>query len=106
MKAKHIIGIAAIGLGAYLLYRFWNAAKTVATAAGNAAAAPIADAYLALTLPGAVNVTGAVILPDGSAVQLNTLSVDSNAQVNIGGKTYQLTSHDANGNYPAILISG
>jgi len=51
--------------------------------------------------------TGAVLFPNGAQVPVANLRVyasGSQARVYYQGRTYQLSPHDANGNYPAVLV--
>lgn len=98
MKTDSLIGLAVIG-GA-----LWYLKDKLGGPGGvldNFVASPIADSWLSLTLPGSVNVRGNAILPNGTAVPLNTLYVDDNFQIVVAGRTYTLTGNDGQGNYLA-----
>jgi hypothetical protein len=86
-----------LGVGGYLLYRFWQQAQGVV----DAAVTPLANAYVNLTSGGNVSVSGNLIFPDGSSVPLSQLYVDNNMHVQYNGKTYTVTSRDSDGNYHA-----
>jgi hypothetical protein len=76
LTTKNLLTIAAIGVGIYLAWKFWATIKQKAAAAVDAVAAPIADAYSSLTLPGDVELIGNVRLPNGTEIPLNSLNVE------------------------------
>ena len=127
MSTKAIDGAVLVGvaIGGYLLYKFLQPAVN---AAGNAAAAVgagvgaaeqgIANAWVWATSGAAIQASGNVILPDGTAVPLSSVSVSFNPSANVGTFVYQGTqyviapnpsggpAYDVNGNYHAVTASG
>lgn len=64
----------------------------------------IADAYLAATLPDAVEVTGQVILPTGVRLAMNSLALDSKTlQFSYQGVRYKIARREG-ANYIAVTI--
>jgi hypothetical protein len=104
MSVKDTLQLAALGIGAYLLYRFYNTASQVAAPAANA----IASFYTWATLPASMVVQGNMVFADGSTVPLAQVDVrqNPNGSVNAAyaGHIYQLAPSDANGNWPATLV--
>lgn len=106
MKTKDWLSIAFVAVGGYLAYRLWQKLQGVTAPVADV----IADTYLKVVAPGDVNVRGALILPDQTALSWADLtkrsdfstSFSGNAMlVKFGGKTYRVTARDTNGNYIA-----
>lgn len=98
----------AIATGGIVLYFVYNRIKKDTGAAAGAIASgvakPIADFYSWLTVPAPINVLGQIVFPDGSAISPNNVSIkwDGNqGYFVLEGTKFLLSSHDANGNYPA-----
>jgi len=106
--------VAGVGWFIYkLLDKGFDSAKDYITDAAkavtNAIAQPIASAYIKLTVPEPVNVTGAAILPDGRAIAFNDLAVKKMPNVeafyfDYQFRRYQLGNRTAQGNYPTKLL--
>jgi hypothetical protein len=99
MKAKTVAIIAGLGIGAYLLYKFWGTAKTAINNAANAAADPIADAITWMTLPAPVKANYNFILPtgvrlSGDNIALQTSSTSDSPRFTYNGIQYIVTSRD------------
>lgn len=63
---------------------------------------PIADAYLAVTLPGDVTVLGNVILPNGAQLSMSQLAINGpTLTFNYLGKAYRIVRRDG-ANYIAV----
>jgi hypothetical protein len=97
--------VAMVGVGGFVAWWLYEQIAKVGAAGqkvGDAIAAPIADAWLAVTLPGQVNVTGTVLLPNGAgAVPMSQLAVNADLKFKYMGVVYQLTGRDGN-NYNAV----
>lgn len=118
--------LAGVGVVGYLVYKAYQGAKAVAGAAVDAGAAvyhgaqavtaPVSSVIAkALTLydaPGVGSVPGNILFPDGyaapaSAYTLKTTNPpDGNLYVVDRGSTYQLQPSDADGDWPAVYVSG
>jgi hypothetical protein len=105
---RELTNLALIVLAAVILYQLLKKAIPNATA-------PAADAIAAFWLklfpnPPPMNVLGNVVMPDGSLVPLQGLEVRTDANQNVfvkvGSSVYQLAPSDANGNWPAVAVTG
>jgi hypothetical protein len=102
---RELTNLVLLGVGALVLYQVLKKKIGDVTA-------PVSDAiaklWLALTEQPPMQVVGDVVLPDGSTVPLSTLPIRADAQnrvyTNLSGHVYQLQPHDANGNWPAVLV--
>ncbi len=102
-----LTGAVLIGI-AYIVWKSLSKVAAVADSAAAAVASPIANAYVSLTSNDPATPTGSVIFPDGSFIAVASIQptwVGNSLQFVYGGKTYALSSHDANGNYPATVAS-
>ena len=105
-----------LGVGGYVLYRFFSVAKESAekgieyieTAADATLARPIAYVISKLILPGRQHVAGGAVLPDGGYVSFDAIisatgqGVDDQNRFQWGGLTYQLVPpRRSDGNYNA-----
>lgn len=84
------------------LYYFLTKAASAASAALQPVGSAIGSAIAAVTLPGDVNVTAAIVLPDGSTISANSIYLNDQMQFTYNGITYTLTGRDANNNYVAV----
>lgn len=102
---RDLINLALLGAGAYVLYQVL--AKKIGAVAAPATDA-IAKLWVSLTEQPPMQVLGDVVMPDGSTVPLSTVPIRGDAQgrvyTNLNGHVYQLQPHDANGNWPAVLV--
>lgn len=92
----------ALGLGA--VYVIWKGAHAVTDSVATAAA----KIYTWLALPGQVTVTGKYVLPDYSLISPTSVStywVGNSLRFKLQGAEYELSPHDARGNYPATRIA-
>lgn len=95
-----IAGLAGVGYAFYKLSDAFRQGVNVVTA-------PVTDAIASIVGPSAqtdIRTTGAVAFPNGALVPTSSLQIyasGSDALVNYQGRTYKLSPHDANGNYPA-----
>ena len=108
--------LAAVGIGGYLLVKALGGLKKVADAGTSAAA----DVYLRMfPNPPAMVPQGAVVLPNGTAVPLDTLSATGTVQPTTqadgtpgatfvwqGARYYLNAPSDANGNWQASSTMG
>ena len=89
---------AAIAGVAYVGFKVYKGA----TAARDAVADTIANAYVAATAGPAVEVLGRVVLPDGQRVPLNSLAVKSDFTFVYQGKRYRVTKRRPDNDYDSI----
>jgi hypothetical protein len=102
---RELTNIALIGVGGFILYKLLKDQLNKATA-------PLSDAiakfWVSLTEQPAMVVQGNVKLPDGTAFPLSTAVVRADAQGHVytqaAGHVYQLQPHDADGDWPAVLV--
>ncbi len=105
-----LAGVAGVG---YIIYKsfdkFRQGANYVVDAAASAIAAPIIGVQN--LLHETPQVTGSAVFPNGAQVPVKNLQVKASgsgtnfrALVTYQGRTYALSPHDANGNYPAVPI--
>lgn len=108
MKTKDWLTILVVATGGYLVYRAWQKAKAVTAPVANI----IGDTVVAATLPGKVDVTGSLILPEGTAVKWSTVTASPGyksyfsgdaLKVVYKGNTYTVDHRDSNGNYVAVI---
>jgi hypothetical protein len=123
--AELLLVLAAVGVAGYLLYKLWQGAKAVGTAAADAGqavyhgaqviTAPVSNVIAAGILkltqqPGVGGVPGNVLFPDGSMSPLAAYAVftDGSGAVYVKdrGSTYRLSASDADGDWPATYVSG
>lgn len=79
MKIKpETLGLFALAGGAvYLLWKAQEKIKQAADDVGDAIAAPIADSWLNIFMPGNVTLTGIAKFPSGYQVPMSQLSINS-----------------------------
>lgn len=102
MNTEDLVKWGVIGLGAYLLWQWWQSAGNVVSAA----TAPFANWYVNFTTP-PVTPLGNAIFANGTYVPMSMITpnwVGNSLQFTYLGVTYALSSHDANGNYPATPV--
>ena len=109
MKTSDFIEATVVAVIGYAVYLLLDKAKEVIDRSADAVAQPIADAIIRFTLPEPVNVTGAVILPNGTPVPVSSLRIQKTAGKEqfwfaYGGHTYQLGPRSTQGNYPTRLL--
>ncbi|MGH2855474.1 MAG: hypothetical protein ACRDLF_14930 [Solirubrobacteraceae bacterium] len=115
MKATDAVWLVALGVGGYLLYQLLSKVPQLA----QQATAPISDAIAAAwvgatnALNGSVTMQllGSIAFPDGSLVPIAQLpagamrsDASGNLQILYGGHIWQLSPHNANGDFPASLL--
>ncbi len=107
MKIENVVGLIALGIGGYILYRVFSSGANALGAGVNTATQGIANAYVELTSPNAPVPQGSVMMPDGSsfpASQLTSMGFgfSGNTALFTGsdGNTYQLWPQSG-GNYQA-----
>jgi hypothetical protein len=93
MKTESLIELALIAAGVYLLYKAWGTAASAANASVTAAA----QAYVSLTSGPAMQATGNIILPTGTAISVNDVnptpvSGTNSATFNYLGTQYYLNT--------------
>lgn len=108
MKTKDWLTIAMVAAGGYVVYRVWQKAKAITAPVANV----IGDTIVGVTLPSKVNVTGSLILPEGTAVKWSDVIaspyyksyfVGDAMKVVYNGHTYTIDHRDSNGNYIAVI---
>lgn len=102
VKSDNVFLAAVIGIAGYVLWKLLDKAADFVSD-------PIADAIIKFTLPEPVNVNGAAILPNGTAVSMSKLSVKKVPDQEVfyfdwNGKRYQLGPRSAQGNWPTRII--
>lgn len=111
MNTSDLIKIGAVGLGVYFLYTFLS--KKIPDAAKKATAPlsqAIANFWVSLTASPPMPVLGDVILPDGTDIgPLSQFSVGKDSSGNVyiqsGADVYQVQPSNAQGNWPATLVT-
>lgn len=106
MKSDNLFIAAVVGIAGYVLWKLFDKAADFVT---DPIADFIASAYIKFTLPEPVNVNGAAILPNGTAVSMSKLSVKKVPDQEVfyfdwNGKRYQLGPRSAQGNWPTRII--
>lgn len=124
-NSENMLLIAALGVGAYVVYKIFQQLQGLEAGVGKAATvvyqgaqivtAPVssalAAAWSAMTLQPAMNVTGNVLFPDGSYTPLSQLALKQDTFGNVyvapppAGVLFQLQPSDINGDYPASQIT-
>jgi len=107
MTAKDTAILAAIGIGGFLIWKFFQKGKEFVASGIDLIARPIAYTISALTLPAAVHVNGGAVLPDGGYVSFDAIlnagsKVDSRQEFSWQGVRYRLVKRRSDGNYDAI----
>lgn len=96
---KHVAIIAGLGLGGYLLYRFWKTAGGAINNAANAVAKPIAELINWATMPPAIKANYNFILPNGARINGGAVSIQMadgyNPQFNYNGINYTVVGRDS-----------
>lgn len=113
MKRDDLIMLALLGVGAYIVWRYFQQAVQTVTAPATTAIANtwvyLSSAWNNMTLFPSMSVLGNAVMPDGSLVPMSsfTLKGDSTGALygNYAGHYYQFTPSDSNGNFPATLIN-
>lgn len=75
-QTKDLLLIALAGGALYLVWKAKEKIKEGVDDFADAIAAPIADAYLNISMPGAVTLTGIARFPNGYNVPMSKLSID------------------------------
>lgn len=107
IKNRDIIIYGGLAIAGYFL---WKKFSGVAQAAIAPIVGAIANTYVDLTHT-AAQATGQLAMPDGSFLPTATMEngtkrwVGNNLLFDLGGTTYSVTSHDANGNYPVTVAN-
>lgn len=95
--AETVTVVAVVGIGAYLVYKFWNDVlpniPNPLAPIGNA----ISNGLFNLMNPNAAgdNVDYTVAMPDGTYASVPSASVNALGQTTIGGATYQINTNSA-----------
>lgn len=103
MSVKDTGQLLLLGIGAYLLYKFYGTAQKIADPLTSA----IANFYAWATLPPSMVVQGNLVFADGSTVPLANVDVRQQGSLviaNYAGHFYQLAPSDTSGNWPATLV--
>jgi len=106
MKKQEAFIYVGLGIAAIWLYSKF---KGGLNAVVDTVTQPLANAYVAATSGAAPVPQGSVIFPDGSFIAVASIQPTwyGNALVfTYNAQNWQLQSHDANGNYPAIPFIG
>jgi hypothetical protein len=107
MKERDALLYGGLAIGAYLLWRQFSGSIGGAV---SSATAPLANFYAWLTSQSLPIPQGMIVFPDNTTIpasQLPPITWYGNAATFIyNGNVWQLLSHDANGNYPAIAYVG
>jgi hypothetical protein len=107
VRERDLVFYAALGIGAYFVWKKYGGAIGSAI---STATAPLANTYVELTSPAAPVPQGSVLLPDGSsfpAANLSSLGISWQGNVlmfTYNGVQYSISSHDASGNYQAARV--
>lgn len=125
-RTQDLVLLAALGVGAYVVYQVFKQLKGLEAGIGQAAtltyqgaqtltapvASALASAWNSMQPAGmAAGLQGNVIFPDGSQVPLSQLTVKQDALGNVyvaapqTGLLLQLQPSNAQGNWPAIQIT-
>ena len=104
------VWVLAVGGGGFLLYQFLKkeGQKLIVNPLADAIAAPIIGVQN--WLHETPQTTGNIVLPDGSLVPTSAIRayVDlstGQTRVQYNGRTYALSPHNADGNWPATQVS-
>lgn len=93
---KDVIMIAAVIAAVVVIYRAYKKATEPGGFIDNVLASPIATAFTTATLPGAVEVTGYAVLPNGNRVPMSGLYVGTDLTFDYLGKRYKVTARKGN----------
>lgn len=124
-KTQDLVLLAALGIGAYVIYQIFQQVKGLETGIGKGAVAAykgaqvlttpvsssLAAAYEAMTFAPAIGVAGNVLFPDGTMTPLSTLPIKQDTLGNVyvnpppSYTLWQLQPSDAHGNWPAVQIT-
>jgi len=94
---ERLIVAGVIGIA---LYFVWKKATDLTAPISDT----IADAIIGVTLPGDVQVLGAIVLPNGTQIPVNGLAIDAQARFTYQGLRYQLTGRDSFNRYTAVRV--
>lgn len=102
------LGIAAVAL--YLVYRLIEKFKEKAQDIADAIAAPIANAYVGVTLPGGVSINATIRLPDGRIIPADQVHVtkatnSDRMEFDYMGARYELLARTPAGPYQSRRLS-
>lgn len=113
MKTENILQLGLLAGIGFAVYKLWDKFKQ----GGNYVTDTVAKSYLSAEdlftgyTPVQSTLAGAVIFPNGAQVPMTNLSVTPyngpsgfEARVVYQGRTYRLSPHDENGNYPATPV--
>lgn len=112
-KGMDALMLLAIGAGAYLIYKFFQAfnpnnPNTPVGAATNAVSSGIADLYDTLTFGAPVNATGTLASQSGQVLgPISSFPATTEGGVTylqVNGAPYQLGPRNASGNFTAIPV--
>lgn len=105
-----LAGLAGVGYALYKLSDTVRQGLNTVTAPVSDVIANVINALDPNMAPGA-QVVGSAVFPNGAQVPLSNLQVRASgsgnnfqALVTYQGRTYSLSQHDANGNYPATPV--
>lgn len=112
MKIPQWVWLAGLVGAGYALYKmsdlFKQGVKTVTKPASDVIASTIIAWDPWLSKPAVQStLVGSIVFPNGALVPIKNLRVypaGSEARVDYQNRTYRLSAHDANGNYPATPI--
>jgi hypothetical protein len=95
--------LAGVGLGVGFVVYLISSVKKGTEKVVDTIAEPIADAILAVTLPGQVRLVGRVILPNGYEIPLNDVRPDSSLRFRYGGLTYQIVERNGDAYFARVV---
>lgn len=99
MKASDYVVLGAAGA---VLYALWKSKEKVETTLDENVAAPIANAWLNIFMPGHITLTGTAVFPTGYRVAMSQLTVDpSTLTFNHLGQRYRI-DHREGDNYIVV----
>lgn len=99
MRTSDYIVLGAAGA---VLYALWKSKEQIEKSLDENIAAPIADAWLGITLPGNITLTGTAVFPAGNRVAMSQLTIDPSTLTFIYlGQRYRI-DHREGDNYIVV----